>query len=356
MLFRSIQDPNHKYIEILRNGAIRKFRMESISFLDYSSDTALQRYGVATPARPIELYPQAINHQFNYDFTVNGSSNYYRFTETHQPIMLISDGVHAVYENMLFSQFAAEYLSLGVDSTLIFGDNTTLELFRNEELNYTWTFQGHAVIRGGGSILTLGPKGAIVLQGKDSTLSIQDLTFKGLSESKIRCLDDSDKVIFEDVTWIQDNTFTFSVGAISLLGDMTIFGPQIFSYSSWRPLSILSDATLFLMRGATLYFAPLLGGGGRDRVQFTDSSSIVTMENATLSAPAPGLILSKGTLNLFQSNNFVNDGGVNSRNGIVFDKSLTVNDPSGFGLTVVSGVVIDNFVQSGNCKKKRRSR
>ncbi len=338
-----INDPNHKFINIINGASIRKFRMESISFLDYSSDTALQRYAVVFPVRPIKIFPEVINGLLNYEVRVKGNSNYYRFTEAHQPLMFISDGVHALYENLLFSQFSAEYLSLGSDSSLIFGNGSTVELFRNEDLNYTWTFQGNAVIRGGGSILTLGPKGAIVLQGQNSTLTVQGMTIKGISGNKIRCLDDSAKFVFKDVTWIQNGDFEWSKGAFNVLGAFSVVGPHTFGYTTDQVSTILSDATMSLFRGAIFNYQPK--SGVRNLLQMSDEAATLFMEDSTLSAPAPGLQLTNGRLELSKFNYLTNDGGRDAGTGIVFgdgniDHNLIIDQPSSDALTSLSGVLI----------------
>lgn len=372
-----INDPNHKFINIINHGSIRKFRMESISFLDYSSDTALQRYAVVFPVRPIKIYPEVINGQLNYEVKVQGNSNYYRFTEAHQPLMYISDNVHAVYENLLFSQFSAEYLSLGKESSLIFGNNTTVELFRNEDLNYTWTFQGNTIIRGGGSILNLGPKGAIVVQGAGSKLTIQGMTIKGIEAKKIRCTNDRAKIIFKDVKWIQSGNFEWARGAFDVLGDFSIIGPHTFSYTAWARSAILSDATMSLLRDAVFYYAPSykldvdLGSiivvpvpevvrdakkpilvsplSARNLLTMQDASSTLFMENATLSAPVPGLQLTNGRLELSKFNYLRNDGGIDSGTGIVFgdgnkDHNLIVDQPSSDALRTLSGMLVNQNV------------
>lgn len=344
-----IQDPNHKFVNIIHNGSIRKFRMESISFLDYSSDTAMQRYAVVMPARPVKIFPESTGGKLNYDFTVRGRSNYYRFTCAHEPLIFISDDVHVVYEDLLFSEFSAEYLSLGSNASLIFGDKTTVQLFRSEELNYTWTFRGNAILRGGGSILTLGSHGNIVLDGEGSTLLIDGLTLKGVTDNNVRCLKGSSKIIFKDVKWVQSGDFTFDTGAFDLLGDLTMASPYTFSYTTTQKSTILSDSTLTLMRGMTFNYQPAVttGASAKSLLYLQDFSSTLVLNEVTLSAPAPGIQLTNGRLILSKRNILKNDGAQSKSDGFVWgdgdaDHNLTIEQSTSDFYEMSSGGIVDN--------------
>ena len=350
-----INDPNHKYINIINGGSIRKFRMESISFLDYSSDTALQRYAVVFPVRPVKIFPEVINGVLNYDVNVKGNSNYYRFTEAHQPLMFITDDVHAVYQDMLFSQFSAEYLELGNNASLIFGNNTTVELFRSEDLTYTWTFQGTAHIRGGGAILNLAEHGNIVVAGEGSSLTIQNMTIKGLSRDKIRCLEASSRIIFKDVTLILENDFDWHTGACDVLGDVTISGGYAFAYTSPAQSMIYADSTLLLKHETTFLYNPYgnipLGAlvqDYRELIHLADRSATFAFDSATLSAPAPGMQLINGRLVFTRYNSLFNEGGTNAQTGIVFGNGISENNvlidmANPYSLSVASGVKIEQL-------------
>lgn len=312
-----IQDPSHKFINIINNGAIRHFRQESITFLDYSADTVLQRYAIVTPQRPMKVYPE-INQttmELNYNMTINGGTNFLGFTRSDVPIMFISDGVNAVYENIIFRDFSPKHLSLGHDATLIFGNKTVVTLARNEVLNYPWIFQGDTMLRGGGQILELGPQGAIVLRGNDSKLLLDGITIKGVSGRKIRCTHQSGKIIFKDVKLYQDDDFTYATGGIELLGDLRMPGPFTFNYLSPRPFVIGSDAMLEMTRYKVFHYEPI--SGARDLLRMTDESSSIRLEDVTLEAPAPGLVLTRGWLILGNRNYVSNIGGSSQANGVV---------------------------------------
>lgn len=312
-----IQDPNHKYINIINNGAIRHFRQESITFLDYSADTVLQRYAIVTPQRPMKVYPEVNKDtlELNYNITVDGGTNFLGFTRSDDPIMFISDGVKATYRNVIFRDFSPKHLSLGQGSNLIFGDKTMITLARNEVLNVPWVFEGTTVLRGGGQILELGPQGELIVQGRNSSLLLDSVTLKGVSDSKIRCLHDSSKVIYKDVRLHQDSDYTFSTGGIDLLGNLSMTGPYTFNYTSSQPFTILSDATLEMTRYKVFHYQPV--SGARDLLRMTDATATISLEDTTIEAPAPGLKIAGGWLRLSNRNFVTNIGGSTESDGVV---------------------------------------
>jgi len=336
-----IQDPSHKFINIINNGAIRHFRQEAITFLDYSADTVLQRYAIVTPQRPMKVFPE-INQttmEVNYNMTINGGTNFLGFTRSDTPIMFISDGIDVTYENIVFRDFSPKHLSLGNDAKLTFGDKTMVTLARNEVLNYPWVFQGDTMLRGSGQILELGPRGAIVLKGKNGKLLLDGIVIKGLSGHQIRCLDQSSKIIFKDVKLYQDGDFTYNTGGIELLGDLRLPGPYSFNYTSPQPFTIDSNAMLELTRYKTFRYQPK--GGARNLIRMADATSTIRMEDSTLDAPAPGLRLTGGWL-ILSNRNFVNNpGGTSEANGVVIGGAgsdfVTIQRPGEASIELIDG-------------------
>lgn len=321
-----IQDPNHKFIEIINNGGIRLFRQESISFRDYSSNTAMQRYAIISPQRPMRVFPEInqLTNELVYTFTVQGVTNFLGFTRANEPIMFISDDVNITYQDVVFREFSPVHLSMGNNATLIFGDKTTIQLPRDDVLNYTMVFEGTTFLKGGGAILTLDTLGAIELRSPNGVLLIENVTIKGLSGNKIRCLDPSSKIIFKNVKLIQDGDFTFDTGSIDVLGDLAMVGPFSFNYFATGPFRILSDATLLMSRGKIFTYAPT--NGDRTLFQMVDSSSTIDINEVTISAPAQGLQLINGRL-IVQNRNFLqNDGGSSAADGIVFGNGNSANN------------------------------
>jgi len=344
-----INDPDHKYINIINNGSIRRIRQEPISFLSYSAGSAVQRYSIISPQRILQIFPQIdlTTKLLQHTFTIDGAFNFFGFTPANDPIMFVSDHVNVKYINVYFRDFSPIHLKLGAHAKLVFGNQSTVGFARDETLNYPLVFEGTTFLQGGGSILTLEEFGALVLQGKNSSLTLEDFIIKGLSGNKIRCTDPTSKIIFKNVTMYQDNAFTFAVGAIDILSDLTLIGPYEFKYTATGPFRILPDATLYLARGKTFTYAPK--NGNRHLLQMVDASSTIDIDMITLSAPAPGLQLIHGRLIEHNANFLQNAGGTSAANGIVFgdgtlNNTVIIQQTGGSSLQKLSGFFADETV------------
>ena len=335
-----IQDPNHKHVTIINNGTIRRIRQESISFVDYSSDTAMQRYAIVFPGRPMHIFPESINGVLNFDVRVNGQSHFLGFTRSDEPLLFLEPGVNAVFENILFRDFSPRHLSRGENTTFIFGNKTIVRTARDEYLDDEWVFEGDTILKCGGNILELGPNGKITVQGQNSTLLIEGVILKGLSGNKIECTDNSNKLIMKGVTWIQDGPFFFNAGGIDVFTDFIMRGGQPFTYASTQPFTILQDATMQVLRNVIFNYAP--ADGNRNLFQMVDGSSTLRIENMTLSAPTPGLQLTNGRLVVSQQNFLLNNGAASEAEGITFGdgnvaNNLILEKPTSATLEVLSG-------------------
>lgn len=337
----AIQDPTHKFIKIINNGSIRKPRIESISFVSYGASTAMARYAVLWPDRPMNIFPAGNpDGSFNYDITINGSTQFIGFSTTNKPLLFISDGVHATYENVFFRDFSPKHLSLGKNSSLVFGNNTTVRLWSDDTLSNRWTFRGNTALRGGGAIFTLDKDGEIVLEGRNSVLYIEGVTFKGLSGTKIRCIHNSSKIIFKDVEWIQDADFTFSTGGIDVLGDWMLVGPgkpltltsdgydvvgsYLFNYMSDQKINILDYGMLAISKGMTFNYEPI--SGRTDLINMANKSSTMVLDESVLSAPSPGLQLTKGRLVINKRCFYKNDNSLGFETGIIWGDGTLENN------------------------------
>jgi hypothetical protein len=360
----AIQDPEHKFIKIINNGSIRKPRVESISFVSYGTDSAMQRYAVLWPERPMTIFPEGKDGVFNFNITIDGKTQFVSFTTTDKPLLYISDNVKATYENVYFREFSPKHLSLGQNATLTFGNNTTVKLWSDDELNYRWTFKGNTALRGAGAILTLGEAGEIVLEGENSVLYIESVEFKGLSGTKIRCTSNTSKIIFKDVSWIQDGDFDYNYGAIDVLGDWMLIGPgkpitisetghdvvgiHTFNYKSNQKINILDNGTMSLMKGMKFNYEP--SNKDKNLIVMKKSSSMLVLDESVLSAPAPGLQLTVGRLVINKQCYAKNDGsGGNEEDSIIFgngdkDGNLFIDQSGDASIQALTGFIINKNV------------
>ncbi|MBM3893754.1 hypothetical protein FJ365_05140 [Candidatus Dependentiae bacterium] len=302
-----ITDPTSKYITILGNGDIRSVKQDSVTFHNYRSDSLLQKYAIVAPYRKFYVYPSLDGSTQVFDVVIDGNTNFLGFTLTDEPVFIISDGVHATTQNMILRDVSPKHFSFGVGSSLLFGDKTMLSLARNEVLDYQWTFEGNTILRGTGQVLDLGTSGSLVLQGENSTLLLDGIILKGIRGNNIRCTSNTSTIKMRGVKWVQEADFTFSTGGIQLVDDVTMVGPNRFTYASTQPFAILADATLFLCRNLTFDWRGTVNG-----LQLADDGSAAMQLDQVRVQADGGLVLNTpGRLIVRNANYKVGKGTIN---------------------------------------------
>jgi len=156
------------------------------------------------------------------------------------------------------------------------------------------TFSGQNVIKGHNNFLTLSPSCTLIIES-DSSLQFRDITIKGIRDHGFYCTDDTATLSFHDVEIVLDNSYTFSLGKIDVLADLSIVGrDQTFAYQTSEVSTIGSCGRLFL--GPNLIFSYDPPTASRDLIQFVDATSHFILNNATLHSTATGLRLSGGKI------------------------------------------------------------
>jgi hypothetical protein len=315
-----IQDPNREHITIIGNGEIRTYRSDSLTFHNYQTSSLLQKYSIVAPYRKFQIFPTVQDDaSLLYDVPIDGNSNFMGFTyPTGEPTFIVSDNVHAITKNIILRDLSPTHIGLGSNSSLTFGNTTTISISRSETLTYPWVFEGNTVFRGAGNIFELGEGGQIVLQGKNSTLLLDGITLKGIKGSNIICTDPSNTIILKNVKWVQSGDFTFSTGNLTMLDDVTMPAAYNFIYASNGLLKLLSNMTWLLTRGAQFTYNP--ASGASNLFVMTDSTSALMLDSGVINAPTP-LTLSNGLFIVRNSN---------AQSGIInFAGSLTRDWPPG---------------------------
>ena len=120
---------------------------------------------------------------------------------------------------------------------VIFSD---VQMFLNANLTLrdtAITFSGQSFINGRGNTLTLSPTFSLLVN-EGGSLLLQDITIKGVNDSKIRGLDERSTFSLLDTTFVLDGDYTFTEGKLDILGDFTISGTHIFNYTAEQQSTI----------------------------------------------------------------------------------------------------------------------
>ncbi len=312
-----IQDPMRNHIEIIDQGEIRTIRSDTVTFHNYRSEPLLQKYAIVAPYRKFEVFPEVNNMNFNFNVVIDGNTNFLGFTRTDEGIFIITDGVQATTQNITMRDLSPKHVVFKPGSSLTFGDKTTISFARNETLDYKWVFEGSTILKGAGNILELGPNGEIEVRGPNATLLLDGITIKGITGNKIRCLQNSSRIILKNVKWIQSGNAVYRNGGISVLDDSAMSGGFgfAFNYLSTEPFNILSNATFSLVRDMVFNLAPT--NNATNILQPADASAVLLLDQATLGA-TPGQTIAAGRV-VVRNRNFV-QGSVTFGPGVILDK------------------------------------
>jgi len=177
--------------------------------------------------------------------------------------------------------------------------NTNIFLNTDLLVTSTITLQGNCSFSGHGNSLIMGSNGALVL-GANARVVFQGMEIKGLHGSNIQCVDDTARILLNDVVWDQDGDFTFAKGSIFMQDMVSFMGTYTFAYESSQTFTIGSNSTFLLTNGIQLNIGrhPI---SGNEPVSFTDRTSVLRLSNCGYDITATGLSLTKGTI-FFEKN------------------------------------------------------
>lgn len=344
------EDPAHEFVKVIGGGSIRTLRVESISFTNFGNKyNKLMRYAILWPERPMIIHPGVDDQGLPlYDINIDGNTQFIGFTASDEPLLFIEDKVNVVFENIYFRDFDPSYLDLGEDSSFILGDNSSMRFWQDTTLDYPLVFQGNTILNGGGIILDLLEGGEIVLKGENSTLLIQGITIKNVSDKKIRCESSTSKIIFQDVKWIQSGDYSFEIGAFEILNDFILYGDgYIFNLTTDKVCTIYPNSMMKFMWGIEFNYEPT--DKNKNLLQLVDNTSALAFEEALFSAP-DGIQLIKGRLIITKENYTYNDNATSGIDGIIFgdginkENNLLIEKSGESTLEVMTGYIVNKNV------------
>lgn len=198
----------------------------------------------------------------------------------------------------------------------MFMDATEVHLDGGLELDGTWTITEKAVIRGYGNEIRFSTTyGAIVIDGAQASLLLDDVIISGVEENKIRATDTNSTLSIGNVVWVQDNSFSYTEGNIFVSGEWVIAGDgTTFEYATEQTSTIGSNGSIRCLGTAFEYNASNANG-----INMVDDSSVIHLDRGALLA-TQALTLANGTLITTGSSSFVgtalldlqNVAGINS--------------------------------------------
>lgn len=178
--------------------------------------------------------------------------------------------------------------------SMIFDNVNGIQLNAALHLSQTWTFSGNnCSIDGNGHFLNFEPHGKMIID-RNSTLKLKNVVLHQVDNHSLNCIDNSGKIIFQDVTLIQDGEYNFYKGSFSISGFLDISGDSIFIFTPEITCTILDNSTLFLSNGATFSYDP--PSGNKNLLFLEGPNSAIRIQDSTLHVTKDGLHLTNGLL------------------------------------------------------------
>ena len=238
------------------------------------------------------------------DLSINAAGHVIGFPGTSTAVFDLSTGVDITITNALMSRFSENNVNRQGSNTLTFGSGTRVTLASDENLSGVWKFSGNVTLDGKNHRLDLSTGGRLeVVSG--GALTLRNIKLNGVLNDNLSCADDTASIKFRDVDFEVDKVFHFGLGSFDVGSKLRCHGAGIFSYESTQASTILSGGLFEFAPLTTFSYSPT--NTFDNRLIFTDSTSKLLLDGATLKVTATGLQISSGTLVLKNRNSLEAD-------------------------------------------------
>ncbi|KKP35935.1 MAG: hypothetical protein UR26_C0002G0237 [candidate division TM6 bacterium GW2011_GWF2_32_72] len=347
-------DPKDVYIAVGRSTttnrlALLKFNGATLSFV---TDLNVGAFDVRSVSWHYLGDYLVIGMQIGASITEIKLIKFDRSTET---LSVVGSGIEAG-GNVLSTTFqhTGDFVSLSVGNTI---DSAFLTLFtppfylwRDIDLKFNGdislqqsiVLEQNCIIDGNGGILDFNSSSAAFTVSANSSLLLKNIHLKNLSDTKIKCWDNTATLTFQDCKFSLNGDFTMGAGSFDFIGKNKIDGNHKFIYQSSLGATIKVDSELILDYGLTFSYDPPTAS--RDLLIMEDSTSILTLDGGTLRSTKTGLRLTKGSLDVLSSSTIFAEG-VNSTEAISFgDGTLANNLTLNFG----ANISFEGYIEENN--------
>lgn len=284
----------------------------------YSSNTTL-----SSDLR-LSLASRAI---FNATLTLDGAGFYFQMPITPDQVFLVNNGFTATTQNLLINDFVSGNLSLGTGSSVIFGTGTVINTLLDQTLTQTLQFSGNVYLRGVQNSLDLGSGAISVLA--NSSLTISNMNLINVVAKNLGCVDDTGSIIFQNVTLSTPSQWNFNKGSF-LVKNYFEVTDGLFCYTSGMASTVDSNSTLLFSSNLNFSYDPVILSGysvaSQTNLAFTDTSSWLILDGATLYVTTTGMQLLKGSLGIIGKNSLYADSTLTPSRGLCFGDGLNANN------------------------------
>ena len=261
--------------------------------------------------------------------TIDGAGYFGQCPITKDQVIVVSAGVAATLQNLLLRDFANTHLSLGSGSSIIFGNNTTVQTLVDQVLTNTLNFAGNSTLMGVRNVIDLAGGGSVIVK-PGGCLTIANVSLVNVASSNLYCVDNTGSIKFENVTISIPNTWAWSHGSFSIAKNVELFD-GIFVYASGLTSTVSANSRLILSNNLTFSYDPAILSGqsvaSKLGLVFTNTTSWLVLNGCNLYVTNTGMQLLKGSLEVIGQNNLYSDALASASQGLLLgDGSIYAND------------------------------
>lgn len=263
------------------------------------------------------------------------------------PVELMSAG--SIIGNDHIVDLSESVTSWNCQQPSIFND---AQLFFNTDLALSGTIKifGDCLIDGRWNRLMLG-EGASIIVEPDAVLHFRNVEIDGICAARIRCFDDSARIVLDNTRLVLCHDYTFTHGSITFLNEVNFVGPYSFLYDSPLTSTIDADSRLYLSDIINVTIGRKSGYYGREPLHFSDVTSEWRMENCSVDITSSGMRITNGTITCDGEVQF-DIGSTSTTGGLIFGDGDVAHDIRlrlcpGAAFNITSGCLVDDVVDSG---------
>ncbi|MCB9493802.1 MAG: hypothetical protein H6679_06035 [Epsilonproteobacteria bacterium] len=223
-------------------------------------------------------------------------------------------GNYCAHLNLEDETWTSTILWSGTGGGLIFNSNIALA----SELS----FGGEAVVDGHGCILDLKDSGSLVVR-PGATLTIRNTIIAGLKDYSIRCMDDSGKIVLDNVKLIQSDSFTFTNGSFRFQNEVDFMGSSTFFYQSGMTSTIARNSELRI--GEQMFVEMGKKYAYREPLYCEDNTSVWHLDGCWLTVTGLGMQLTRGTA-IADKTVWVDIDSTSTTDGLILGDGTAAND------------------------------
>ncbi len=227
----------------------------------------------------------------------------------------------------------------------------TIDLGADVSLSGNWIFDNTVTLQGNGNVLDLSSGGTIQI-APGATLKLSNMRIRGIAGTNINCIDDTGRLVLDQVVWVQGGDFSFQHGSMTVNDNVDFLGSYTFTYSSKQSSIINEESTWHITDSMQFVMGKQPASDAQNPLLFTDVTSVLNLDNCSFIVTNSGWDLLKGCIQ-YSRNVTIDVLSTSTLNGVSLGDGTPNNDPlvlfdPGSNASFVRGHLIYNIVNTAN--------